>query len=180
MWERGYIRYCSTLGNFQPNLWLPDGDRQTATQTDTHTFMLSMAASNMSRMLLIATYTRLGLRRCTAAWHSSLTQMFPGATPEAIATSVAVHCWAPKERVSEVSRQLTLVGPTWTQPCEEREMPVKKAHHIPRSHSYVRTHSQNFQLNTVSLANVGLVHTRPIRSCVGKIYYITLASRMID
>ena len=45
--------------------------------------------------------------------------------------------------------------------------------------TYVRMHRQNFQLNTLSLASVGLAHTHQTRSCVGKIFYITLASRMI-
>lgn len=74
-----------------------------------HTFMMSMASSIMWWICLMESYTKLAGSESTPP---RCVQKSGGATPAAMATSVAVHISPPKHRASREIRYSTLSGPT--------------------------------------------------------------------
>lgn len=78
---------------------------------DIFTFMLSMVTSNIFFMSLMVAYTICGLSTASA-W--GVVQILRGATPAAMATSVAVHLSPPKQSASCFILYSTLLGPILT------------------------------------------------------------------
>ena len=77
-----------------------------------------MALSSRFLISLIDEYTTPALTDLTA---SGTWPILAGATPAAMAMSVRVHCWPPKQRASVVNRKATLSGPTETPCCNYSE-----------------------------------------------------------